>query len=34
MFFIETGRQAEQQHEGDQAQQGQDGHSQGRQLVR
>lgn len=34
VHFVETGQQARQQHEGDQAQQGEDGHSQGRQLVR
>lgn len=33
MYFIETGQQAHQQHEGDQAQQGEDGHSQGGQLI-
>lgn len=31
--FIETGQEAHQQHEGNQAQQGEDGHSEGGQLV-
>lgn len=33
MHFIETGQQAHQQHEGNQAQQGEDGHRQRRELV-
>lgn len=33
MHFIETGQQAHEQHEGDQAHQGEDGYSQGRQLI-
>lgn len=33
MHFIETGQQAHQQHEGDQAQHGEDDHSQSGQLV-
>lgn len=33
MNFIETGQQAHQQHESDQTQQGEDGYSQGRQLI-
>lgn len=33
VHFIDTGQQAHQQHEGDQAHQGEDGYSQGRQLV-